>query len=485
MVELSAAPQTGEPGFRVGRWALPAAVAVLALVFAVLWHEVALAEPWIAARIWLVRLGNGLPVVLAGVAAALLAQALVPTVLVRHLRLPPTRMVRQLVVVLCWALAIGAVGAIFFDVPAGSLVTTSGLLVATIGLALKNVISDAFTGLSLPIKIGDWIEVDGQLGRVVEISWRATRMLTTDHITLIIPNTHLTAKPFKNFSQPEPYYRDRFKVVLDHAVTTHQAERILLAAARQVDAIHQIPHSPEARITAFTERGIEWELRYYVPDHDMASRVRYQVQRNLLRNLHYSGIALPYPVLVRKDAQRQERVQQPVDEVGFLRGVELFDSLSDDELRALVAAVSLQLKVAGQPLVRQGEAGDSLFVLREGLLGVSIARPGGDGEIEVAQLAPGSFVGEMSLLTGAPRSATVTPVTDSMCYEITREVMAPLMESRPELAQQLSRVLAERQLRNSAKLESAGKVTEVQKRSLTEQILGRINAFFRLRAAAE
>jgi small-conductance mechanosensitive channel len=482
---MSAAPQTGEAGFRIRQCVAPGIVAAMAIAVVLLWSLVLTNLPWVIARPWLGRIGEGLPVALGGIAFAMLAQVLVPHLLVRAAGLPPTRMVRQFIAALCWVVSIGSVGAIFFNVPVGSLVTTSGLVVAMIGIALKDVIADAFTGLALPIKIGDWIEVEGQLGRVVEISWRATRLLTSDRVTVSIPNTHLTAKPFKNFSQPEPYFRDAFKVVLDHAVTSYQAERILLAAARQVEAIQDIPYRPDARIIAFTERGIEWELRYYVPDAGTAWKVRYQIQRNLLRNLHYSGIALPYPVLVRKDAPPREQGYEPADEVRFLRGVELFDSLSDDELRSVVKALTLRLKITGQPLVRQGEAGDSLFVLREGLLRVSIRRPDTSDEIEVAQLAPGSFVGEMSLLTGAPRSATVTPVIDSMCYEITRDIMAPLIEKRPELAQQLSDVLADRQLRNSAKLETSGKVNEIQKRSLTEQILGRINTFFRLRNAAE
>ncbi len=482
---MAADTRTELGGFEARRLIAPALTAALAILFATLWNNLLVAEPYVANRAWLMRLGEGVPIVLGGVAAGMLAHAVAPWLLVRHLRMPPTRMFRQFVIALCWTLAAGIVGAIFFDVPVGSLVTTSGLLVAMIGLALKNVISDAFTGLALPIKIGDWIEVDGQTGRVVEISWRATRLQTLDRVTVIIPNTHLTAKPFRNFSLPEPYYRDSFRVVLDPSVTTHQAERILLGAARQVEAIQAIPYRPDVRITAFTERGIEWELRFFVPDAEKAVRVRHQVHRNLLRNLHYSGIALPYPVIVRRTAQPNERAYEPADDIRFLRGIELFDSLSDDELRAISDKLAPTLKLAGQALVRQGEAGDSLFVLREGLLSVTIAKPDGGGEIEVAQLAPGSFLGEMSLLTGAPRSATVTPITDSMCYEITREIIGPLMESRPEMAQQLSDVLAERQLRNAAKLEASAQTVETQKKSLTEQILRRINSLFRLRSAAE
>lgn len=482
---MAAVSQTDSRGLRYRRLIAPVSVALLAILFAVLWSAVLATHPWVAAHPALVHLGDGLPTGLAGVALALLAQELVPPFLVRHMGMPPTSMFRQLVVALCWLVALGAVGAIFFDVPIGSLVTTSGLVVAMVGIALKNMISDAVTGLSLPIRIGDWIEVDGQSGKVVEITWRNTRLQTLDRVTLIIPNTHLSARPFRNFSLPEPYYRDSFKIVLDPSVTMHQAERVMLAAARQVKATQAIPHRPDVRITAFTERGIEWELRYFVPDAERAVPVRREIQRNLLRNLHYSGIALPYPVVVYKKNQPQERVYEPADEIHFLRGAEVFESLSDDELRRMSEALTLQLKVAGQPLVRQGEPGESLFVLREGLLSVSIRRPDEGTEIEVAQLAPGSFLGEMSLLTGAPRSATVTPVIDSMCYEITRDVIAPLMESRPEIAQQLSAVLAERQLRNNAQMEASSQTIESQKKSLSEQIFRRINGLFRLRSAAE
>src|SRR5579862_1887864 len=149
----SAVPVAGhavELGVRGRRMIAPGAVVLLAIVFAIAWREFAIVQPWVAARGWLLRLGDGLPIVMGGAAAAMLAQAALPTLLVRHFHLPATRMFRQLIVTICWLIAMGIVGAIFFDVPVGSLVTTSGLLVAMVGIALKNVISDVFTGLSLP-----------------------------------------------------------------------------------------------------------------------------------------------------------------------------------------------------------------------------------------------------------------------------------------------------------------------------------------------
>jgi len=133
------------------------------------------------------------------------------------------------------------------------------------------------------------------------------------------------------------------------------------------------------------------------------------------------------------------------------------------------------------PVVRQGEMGDSLFIVHEGLLKVTIETD--NGVTEVGRIRPGQFFGEMSLMTGAPRSATVTPMVDSKGYEISREALAPVLRDRPEVATLMSEVLAERQIANAPKLESGQQQLE-QRETLAQQILGGIVSFFRLPAKA-
>jgi len=106
---------------------------------------------------------------------------------------------------------------------------------------------------------------------------------------------------------------------------------------------------------------------------------------------------------------------------------------------------------------------------------------GSDGlDTMVGQILPGQFFGEMSLLTGAPRSATVIATSDCLAYEVGQEDLEPLLRTRQGLALRLSEVLAARQLRNAPKLEAARQSLDERKHSLTSQIMGKINAFFRL-----
>jgi small-conductance mechanosensitive channel len=398
----------------------------------------------------------------------------------RRLGHRPPRLVRQIIALTTWTVAIGTGAAILFDVPVGSLMTTSGLLVAVIGLALKNMLSDLFNGISLPVKVGDWIEVGGARGRVIEISWRATKLVTTDHVLLVVPNTQFITNTVRNFTSERGYFRDHIKMTLPMSVTAYQATRILLGAAKQVDLIASLPEEPEARISGFNDQGVEWDLAYSIPDAGMSSKLRHRIQRSLLRDFFLSGIELPVahveihqPVLARETNEPSELM--------FLRLIDLFCTLTEGELHKICEQMRPRLLESGTPVVRQGEVGDSLYIVHEGLLKVTIEHE--HGATEVGRVRPGQFFGEMSLMTGAPRSATVMPMVDSKAYEISREVLAPILRDRPEVAELMSEVLAERQISNAPKLENGGQPLG-ERATLAQQILGGIVSFFRLPSKA-
>lgn len=417
-----------------------------------------------------------LPVVLTILCGALLVVRLSHFYAQRRLGHRPPRLVRQIIALVAWTVAGGAVITTFWDVPVGSLMTTSGLLVAVVGIALRNVLSDLFNGISLPVKVGDWVEVGGTRGRIIEISWRATKLVTTDHVLVVIPNTTFITATVRNFSPDRGYFRDHIKLTLPMSVTAYQATRILLGAANQVDLIASLPEAPEARIAGFNERGVEWDLAYSIPDAGMASKLRHRIQRSLLRDFFLSGIELPVAhIEIHQPVAVREQTDTP--EVMFLRLIDLFCTLNEPELIKVCSEMQPRLLEAGQPVVRQGESGDSLYIVHEGLLKVTIEHD--HGAIEVGRVRPGQFFGEMSLMTGAPRSATVTPMIDSKAFEISREVLAPILRDRPEVAALMSEVLAERQISNAPKLDYGNQQTE-NRETVAQQILHGIVAFFRL-----
>jgi CRP-like cAMP-binding protein len=131
----------------------------------------------------------------------------------------------------------------------------------------------------------------------------------------------------------------------------------------------------------------------------------------------------------------------------------------------------------GQVLVRQGEAGQSLYLLAEGALDVTVAPPEGP-PIALDRLLPGAVFGEMSLLTGQPRSATVVAATDGEVYEIDKGHLDPILRERPSLAEALGAVMAERQARNAERRRAAD--LPAQPAPSRDDLMGRLRAFFKL-----
>ncbi len=204
-----------------------------------------------------------------------------------------------------------------------------------------------------------------------------------------------------------------------------------------------------------------------------------------LTHLRQAGIGLAYP---KQDVFHTVMPTRNLDSrsdsglAELIGRIPLFEPLEPDELLQLAGEMSRRDYVANSPIIRMGDQGDSMFVLVEGLLEV-FAIAGEDGNelrVTAEQIVPGQFFGEMSLLTGEPRSATVKAVTDVAAYEITKENMEGLLTRRPGLAERISLVVAARKLSNTEAFAHAGAAGQAeQTASLAGQILGKMKSFFK------
>ena len=137
----------------------------------------------------------------------------------------------------------------------------------------------------------------------------------------------------------------------------------------------------------------------------------------------------------------------------------------------------------GAVLIKCGETGDSMFILCEGLLDVRVALKEGQAESRVAMLQAGMFFGEMSVLTGEPRSATIIAATDALVFEISKDDIAALIRNRPELAETIAQAVTTRKLRNSEAAALAGTTTMITKKiSMTSQLVAKMLSFFGIKA---
>lgn len=403
--------------------------------------------------------------------------------MVRDGRSAPPRLLTDLFAAVVMIITIMILAGSLFGAPVTGLVTTSGVLVAVVGFALRDMLASLFSGIALniehPFGIGDWIGLDtGEVGQVIEVSWLTTQLRTNDRVIIVIPNAELATRRFKNYGAAGDVFRSEIEVTIDHAVATDRVERVLLNAVRSVSDANRTTRAPDLKIKEFSERGIVWQIRFWIDDYFKLVEIRYGVQRAVLRHLHQAGIALPYSqhdVFQASMPERHLDLSQHREQV--IARVDLFRNLQGGDLTALAqATIERQINV-NTILTEEGDHTRSLYIVLEGNLRVTVKGEGQE-RLTVNQLAAGAFFGEYSLLTGAPRSARVEALSDCVLLEITSDALTPILQRCDGLADHLARVLAARQsMTQEARTETGGAKPGGQEEG---QLLTKIRALFGL-----
>lgn len=407
---------------------------------------------------------------------------------------PVPRLLKDVVGAAIYLIAISGILAFVFKQSVTGVWATSGVVGIVLGFALQSLILDVFTGLAInvdrPYRIGDWIMLHGRqvdlhiVGNVMEMNWRTTRLRTAHNNMVVVPNSVIGTTVVTNFMQPQARSRLELYFTLDFGVPSERAVRVLTAAVRAVLGGPGRPledPKPSIRINRISELGVEYRVRYWVLPADLSpNKSRHIVITSILDHLQQAGLSLAYP---KRDAfhsampQRHFDATSPADRRALLSRVELLEALSAEELDRLTSRIETRRFLEGETLIRRGDAGESMFVLVEGLVYVFAENDG--TEVKVAQIVPGQFFGEMSLLTGEARSATVTAASDTIAYEITKEHMAALLTARPGLMEHMSKVVADRKLRNVKTLEHATQQEQQEeKTTMAQQVMARMKAFF-------
>ena len=225
-----------------------------------------------------------------------------------------------------------------------------------------------------------------------------------------------------------------------------------------------------------------YEIKYYMGNHSRINEINDAVRTNVWYALKRQGITIPFPI---RTLHLERRAMLPEQEErqearAILRDEALFECLSDAQIDSLVQQSQVANFGRGERVIREGAEGDSMFVLLRGAAKVSISRNG--TSIPVATLSAGNCFGEMSLLTGERRTATVRAETDCHVMEISKPVMAEVLRDSPDCLERLSELLARRKMENEGVLREAVSpaLNERKKREYTASFLRRLQTFFDL-----
>ncbi|HYO56360.1 mechanosensitive ion channel family protein [Archangium sp.] len=390
------------------------------------------------------------------------------------IRTPPPKILRDVVEISLYIIAVIPILRTQLDIDLTSLLATSAIVSVVLGLAMQDTLGNLFAGLSLqlerPYQVGDWVTIKEVTGRVVQVAWRATRLETSRKEIITLPNNVCSKEAVKNYSRGgQPVGVDlSFHGPYDRA--PNEVKEAVLEVLEQVPLVLSAP-PPMCRTLGFEELGIRYQVRYYVEDFSHADAVTAEFYTRIWYRFRREGIELPAQRKLNMSigAPGSEFPEEMLAEM--LRRVDLFKVLREEERVRVRQEMVPRRFGKGEHIIEQGEKGNTFYLVGRGELSV---RTGG---VEVSRLSRGNYFGEMSLLTGEPRTATVVALTDVVLLELGRPVFARLFEEHPELAPKLSGMLAHRRMQLDAAMTASGETLPASEEG---HILGRLKSIFRL-----
>jgi small-conductance mechanosensitive channel/CRP-like cAMP-binding protein len=380
--------------------------------------------------------------------AAWLLVGILRSVLVFERRPREGKLLQDILAGLIYLAAFFSIIAYVFNLPVQGLLATSGAVAIIIGLALQSSLSDVFSGLVLsfsrPYLPDDWIRLEGGTeGRVIELNWRATHILTSQRDLAIVPNSAIAKSKIVNVSSPSRIHGISVAIQLDARTAPSTGIGILRHALLNSRRILALPE-PSIIVKSMNAALVDYELTFFVEDLNSMSGAQNDLFDLIHRHLASADIQLASPPGQPFSIRPDEAPRKPKNDAErLLDQVAIFASLTPDERAAISAKLKQERYDRDETLVQPGIVLQSLFLIGSGVL--SATRNENDRDVELLRLGPGDHYGEMALLTGAPSAGKITALTPVIIYELPKADLAPLLEARPQVAQELSHALAQRQ----------------------------------------
>lgn len=403
------------------------------------------------------------------------------------------KILRDIVFGLIYATALLAYLGSVFQIDLTPVLTTSAILSVVIGMALQDTLGNLFAGLAInldkPFNIGDWVSIDGVNGQVVEITWRATKILTRRQEMLVFPNNTISKARVLNYRMPTSAYGEAVEFQVGFDVPPNRVREVVLQVAAEIPAILAQP-VPELLLLKYGEFALTYRANIWLDDYGSSLAIRSLFQERLWYRLQREGIDIPVPqrsVQLRDLETRSEALER--ENRRALAKVDVFACMDAESLGALARQVRVAHYASGERIFSQGDVGGSLYIIKEGSVTLSLDEAGGGDTRPFASLRAGDFFGEMSLLTGEPRTASTHAATDCELLVIEKQHLAPLLEDKADFAREISHLIAERRSkteRAKASLALSRELTVAQAQAAGEveaashEIFNRIRSFFKL-----
>lgn len=378
---------------------------------------------------------------------------------------------------------------VVFRVEPSALVVTSTVMSAIIGLALQDMLGNVVAGVAIqverPFQEGHWVKIGERNGKVLQMSWRSTQLLTRDGDVLFIPNATLAKGEILNYYQPQRPHLVRRLIGTSYGDPPEKVKEVLLASLNETPGVLANP-PVTVHLANYLDFSISYELRFWIGDYQDEPQIIDRVYSRLWYVFRREGITIPLPIsevhhkpLTNLDQkQQQDRAHLETQAVQLMSRIDLFHGLGPEKLAQLAGAAHYRHYCEGEFLVRQGATDAHLFLIERGRVSVRVTDQQLELERTIGQFEAGYCFGEYALLTGEPRSASVIAEGHVEAMVLGKDAVEPLLRESPELAVTLSSVLNRRHEELNRLL--AAETPSTPEAEASKTLLTRIQRFFNL-----
>jgi len=358
------------------------------------------------------------------------------------------------------------------------IVATTAVGAVVIGFALQDTLGNLFAGLAIqiekPFRVGHWVTIGGVDGIVSEVTWRATKIRTKAGNFVVVPNSSVGKDTITNYSEPTRETRVEVEIGASYDTPPNEVKAVIRKALQGEPLIAPEP-APEVLLVDFAASAITYRVRVWTTDFAADERIRDRVRSRVYYAFRRHAISIPYPIQVQIDQDASAAAPDAGDaRARSFDGVEILAALTDEQRVELAAVSRPQLYAAGEAIVAEGDAGDSMFVLARGEAAVTLSQTEG----VVATLRAGAFFGEMSLLTGDARSATVSAVTDCELIEVSADAFRRVVLTDAAIVDRVAAAVETR--RAELERHRASRATDGAAAETPQTFVNRVRRFLRL-----